>query len=108
MEEGFEQEVRALRSRPELHPNLPAMRAVGYRQLWQWMDDGEREPGPREKVLAATRQLAKRQLTWLRREGDALWYDPLEEPAPRGVTRVIGKFLESPGGRSHFLEEAGQ
>ncbi len=62
---GFIDEVRALRARPELHAELPAMRAVGYRQAWQALDSGDLsrlQPG----AAAATRQLAKRQLTWLR------------------------------------------
>ena len=62
---GLLDEVHALRARGDLHAGLPAMRCVGYRQAWQALDAGEpalmREPG-----IAATRQLAKRQLTWLR------------------------------------------
>jgi len=67
---GFVDEVRRLRARGDLHAGLPSMRCVGYRQLWQWCDAGE--PGGeawRQTVaagIAATRQLAKRQLTWLR------------------------------------------
>lgn len=64
--EGFIDEVRALRQRPDLHAELPSMRAVGYRQVWQMLA-GERTAGSlREAGIAATRQLAKRQLTWLR------------------------------------------
>ena len=72
--QGLLQEVRALRARGDLHPELPSMRCVGYRQVWAAMDA---EPNPaqqdeawwqavREQGVAATRQLAKRQLTWLR------------------------------------------
>jgi tRNA dimethylallyltransferase len=65
---GFLDEVRALRARAELHPDLPAMRCVGYRQAWEALDDGSPAAmaGLREKGIAATRQLAKRQITWLR------------------------------------------
>ena len=62
---GFVDEVRALRARPELHPGLPALRAVGYRQAWQALDE-DRLDTLAATATAATRQLAKRQLTWLR------------------------------------------
>lgn len=64
--QGFVEEVRALRQRGDLHPDLPAMRSVGYRQAWHALEHGEPLPLWREKAIAATRQLAKRQLTWLR------------------------------------------
>ncbi len=74
---GFVDEVRALRARGDLHAGLPSMRCVGYRQIWQGLDDGafggarDTTTGPgaeavRDAAVAATRQLAKRQLTWLR------------------------------------------
>ena len=63
---GFLDEVRTLRSRGDLHPDLPSMRCVGYRQAWQGLDEGWRETEIRERGIFATRQLAKRQLTWLR------------------------------------------
>lgn len=62
---GFVDEVRALRARGDLHPALPSMRSVGYRQAWAALDAGDLAP-LRETGIAATRQLAKRQLTWLR------------------------------------------
>lgn len=62
---GFVDEVRALRARGDLHAALPSMRCVGYRQLWQALDAAALD-GVRERGIAATRQLAKRQLTWLR------------------------------------------
>lgn len=66
LERGFIDEVKRLHARPELHAELPAMRTVGYRQVWQMLD-GERTPDTLfEAGVAATRQLAKRQLTWLR------------------------------------------
>jgi tRNA dimethylallyltransferase len=71
---GFLDEVRALRARGDLTPDLPSMRCVGYRQAWELLDgheaSGDVHPFPlrllRERGIAATRQLAKRQLTWLR------------------------------------------
>ena len=65
LEAGFVDEVRALRARGDLHPDLPSMRSVGYRQAWAALDDGNVERLI-ETGTAATRQLAKRQLTWLR------------------------------------------
>jgi tRNA dimethylallyltransferase len=63
---GFLDEVRVLRARGDLHPGLPSMRCVGYRQAWQALDGGHPPAQLRERGIAATRQLAKRQLTWLR------------------------------------------
>ena len=62
---GLLDEVRALHARGDLHAALPAMRCVGYRQVWGALDSGDMD-GLREQGIAATRQLAKRQLTWLR------------------------------------------
>ena len=67
--DGFVDEVRALRARGDLHPGLPSMRCVGYRQAWAALDAGDLAP-LRETGIAATRQLAKRQLTWLRSMSD--------------------------------------
>ena len=71
---GFLQEMAALRARGDLHPDLPSMRCVGYRQAWHWLDHAQAQglewadirPSLLETGIAATRQLAKRQLTWLR------------------------------------------
>jgi tRNA dimethylallyltransferase len=65
---GFLDEVRRLRARPGLHPELPAIRCVGYRQAWEALDasDPPDLDRLRERAVAATRQLAKRQITWLR------------------------------------------
>ncbi len=63
--DGLVAEVEALRTRGDLNPELPAMRCVGYRQAWAALDGGDLRELP-ERGIAATRQLAKRQLTWLR------------------------------------------
>jgi tRNA dimethylallyltransferase len=63
---GFLDEVRRLRERGDLHAGLPSMRAVGYRQAWEALDGLYPLQSVRERGIAATRQLAKRQLTWLR------------------------------------------
>ena len=62
----FMDEVKTLRSRGDLHPDLPSMRCVGYRQAWQGLDEGWSEAEICERGIFATRQLAKRQITWLR------------------------------------------
>lgn len=63
---GLVDEVRRLKSRSDLHADLPAMRCVGYRQVWEWLEGQGDERQMRERAIAASRQLAKRQLTWLR------------------------------------------
>jgi len=63
---GFLDEVQALRARGDLHPDLPSMRCVGYRQAWEALDGKFPMVELRERGIAATRQLAKRQITWLR------------------------------------------
>jgi len=68
IDHGLIDEVKSLRQRGDLRADSPAMRSVGYRQVWQWLDEGSPQPVARmiESGIAATRQLAKRQLTWLR------------------------------------------
>ena len=78
---GFLDEVRALRALPQLasHPaplELPAIRAVGYRQAWEYLDGQGTAEAFRERAIFATRHLAKRQFTWLRGELGAQWFDP--------------------------------
>ncbi len=84
--QGFLDEVRRLRALPELMAapaplDLPAIRAVGYRQAWQYLDGEGGAAEFRDRAIFATRQLAKRQLTWLRGELDARWFDPASERA---------------------------
>ena len=75
--DGLIDEVKRLRRIPELSADLPAMRAVGYRQAWAYLNGDIDLKGLREQGLAATRQLAKRQLTWLRSWPDAVTLDCL-------------------------------
>jgi tRNA dimethylallyltransferase len=63
---GFIDEVKALRARGDLNPDLPSMRCVGYRQAWEALDGDYPMSELRDKGVFATRQLAKRQITWLR------------------------------------------
>ncbi|MEJ2515972.1 MAG: tRNA (adenosine(37)-N6)-dimethylallyltransferase MiaA [Gammaproteobacteria bacterium] len=79
---GLEAEVRRLHARGDLGPQLPSVRAVGYRQLWGWLEgEYDREEAIR-RAVTATRRLAKRQMTWLRSEPSLEWLpDPPPEPA---------------------------
>ena len=77
LDQGFLDEVLALRSRGDLHPGLPSIRAVGYRQVWDHLDDKLTYAQMQERGIIATRQLAKRQFTWLRSWDDLNWLDSL-------------------------------
>lgn len=72
---GLIDEVRHFYERGDLHPNLPSMRTVGYRQVWSYLAGEIDRDTMQAQALAATRQLAKRQLTWLRRWPKCTWFD---------------------------------
>jgi len=76
LEQGFVDEVKALRARGDLHLDLPSMRCVGYRQVWQYLDGDLTHAEMVANGIAATRQLAKRQLTWLRGWPGVTWLQP--------------------------------
>ncbi len=78
LEQGFTEEVRRLMARPGLDREAPAMRAVGYRQIWAHLAGECTLEEGRYRALVATRQLAKRQLTWLRSETSLNSFNPLE------------------------------
>ena len=75
LEQGFLEEVEQLYLRPDLSEHKPAIRAVGYRQVWQYLEGVYDHQTMTEKAIVATRQLAKRQFTWLRKIDDARWYE---------------------------------
>ncbi len=77
LEQGFIAEVEALRQRGDLHIDLPSIRAVGYRQAWAYLDGEYAYDDMIERGIIATRQLAKRQFTWLRSWDDVEWLDSL-------------------------------
>jgi len=95
MENGFIDEMKVLFARSDLHADLPSIRAVGYRQAWDWLEGNCSLEQMREKAIAATRQLAKRQLTWLRRESGCIWYDLQTDGAWAEVNQALGGFLEA-------------
>jgi tRNA dimethylallyltransferase len=70
------------------------MRCVGYRQAWSHLEGEIDRPEMVRRAVVATRQLAKRQITWLRQETGALWYDPTEQSTRTSVVGELGKFLE--------------
>ena len=77
LEQGFVEEVTRLKARSDLNLLLPSMRCVGYRQIWQYLDGELTHQQMIEKGVAATRQLAKRQITWLRKQVDEKAFDCL-------------------------------
>ena len=93
---GFLDEVRALRARGDLDPLLPALRSVGYRQAWEHLERGTPPRAFRAAAIAATRQLARRQLTWLRSMEDAVRVDPFAEDALERIAGAIGYRPVSP------------
>ncbi|PYD05575.1 tRNA (adenosine(37)-N6)-dimethylallyltransferase MiaA [Pseudomonas syringae group genomosp. 3] len=91
LDQGFLDEVLALRSRGDLHAGLPSIRAVGYRQVWDHLDGKLTREEMQERGIIATRQLAKRQFTWLRSWDDLYWLDSL---ASDNLSRAL-KYLGS-------------
>ncbi|MGB0859833.1 MAG: tRNA (adenosine(37)-N6)-dimethylallyltransferase MiaA [Pseudoalteromonas spongiae] len=83
---GFEKEVLALYTRKDLHPDLPSIRCVGYRQMWDYLAGEDDYDEMVFKGIAATRQLAKRQLTWLRGWQNITW---LESGDEENLQRVL-------------------
>jgi tRNA dimethylallyltransferase len=91
---GLIDEVNALRARGDLHPGLPSMRCVGYRQAWEYLDGAYDRQTLREKGIAATRQLAKRQLTWLRSMPDRIIIDCIRKDAVAAVMEYVRPFID--------------
>ncbi|TVQ90214.1 MAG: tRNA (adenosine(37)-N6)-dimethylallyltransferase MiaA [Chromatiaceae bacterium] len=94
---GLEDEVARLWARGDLTPDLPSMRCVGYRQMLQYLRGELDYAGMRERAIIATRQLAKRQFTWLRAESDCIWLHDEAPVLPRALARV--QAASGPAGR---------
>ena len=86
---GFLDEVQRLQQRPTLSAEHPSMRAVGYRQLWKFLSGHSGLEDSKKQALAATRQLAKRQLTWLRRRERATWVDSAQTDPMSAVVHAL-------------------
>jgi len=93
---GLVDELAVLRARYALHANLPSMRCVGYRQAWEFLEGRITEAELRERGIYATRQLAKRQLTWLRAMQGLAVVDCLAEDASRRVLEIAARALAAP------------
>lgn len=89
LEAGLIAEVEALRARGDLHPGLPSMKSVGYRQVWEYLDGQGDLEQLRHRTIVATRQLAKRQLTWLRRWPGLHWVDSRSQNALNDVLKFV-------------------
>ena len=91
LKDDFESEVRGLMALPRFDPDLPAMRMVGYRQMIAFCGGKTSYDTMRHAAIAATRQLAKRQLTWLRNNGGNVWFDARNT----GLKQTIDRYLSS-------------
>ncbi|ARU32857.1 tRNA (adenosine(37)-N6)-dimethylallyltransferase MiaA [Sulfuriferula sp. AH1] len=91
---GLLEELTGLRERYELHPDLPSMRCVGYRQVWSYQEGEYGYDEMRDRGIFATRQLAKRQLTWLRSMADAVMLDCLDEHIELLLKEQVDGFLD--------------
>jgi tRNA dimethylallyltransferase len=89
LEQGFVAEVEELFKRNDLDESLPAIRAVGYRQVWQYLQGKLDYNEMVDKAIVATRQLAKRQLTWLRSEQELVWFDSLQPNYQQDVLKYL-------------------
>lgn len=91
LEQGFVEEVERLRTRSDLDLSKPSMRAVGYRQVWEYLAGDRTYEKMIEKGITATRQLAKRQITWLRAEEKLTWFDSEDTQLVENVLSYVTK-----------------
>lgn len=89
LRQGFVDEVQHLYARGDLTPDLPAIRSVGYRQIWEYLSGELTYEEMGERAVTATRQLAKRQLTWLRAWPDLIWFDSDEAGVLDAIIRLV-------------------
>ena len=94
LRQGLVEEVENLRARFDLSPQLPAMRCVGYRQTWLYLDGEMDRAALRERGIYATRQLAKRQLTWLRSTPQVQAFDCLDPLLTQRLLAAVKPFLQ--------------
>ena len=91
LQKGLVDEVRGFFGRDDMHEDLASMRMVGYRQVWSYLAGRSSYSEMRERAVIATRQLAKRQITWLRTEENATWFDS----AKTGLAKEVTEFLRN-------------
>lgn len=91
LDEGFIDEVRSLRARGNLELNTPSMRSIGYRQVWQYLDGDYDRDEMEFKGVVATRQLAKRQLTWLRSEQNLNWINSDKKDFNESALKIVAQ-----------------
>lgn len=89
LEQGFLEEVTRLYQRPDLHVDLPSIRCVGYRQAWEYLQGKYSYEEMVERGIIATRQLAKRQITWLRSWPDLYWLDSLDQNLLQSSLKIL-------------------
>ena len=104
VERGLVDEVRRLGERPGVGPGLPSMRAVGYRQVWDHLQRRTGHDEMVERATAATRQLARRQLTWLRSLSGVRWLEPAAGAEARGLESIERNLADAPSGLSYRLQ----
>jgi len=97
LRQGLVDEVAGLRARGDLHAGLPSMRLIGYRQLWEHLEGAATLDAATERSVVATRQLARRQLTWLRAEPGAEWFDALDASIPERIAARIAEWFRERG-----------
>ncbi|MBK1724310.1 tRNA (adenosine(37)-N6)-dimethylallyltransferase MiaA [Thiocystis violacea] len=97
LEQGLVDEVRDLRARGDLDPDLPSMRCVGYRQVLKYLSGAYNWEEMLHRGIVASRQLAKRQLTWLRAESDCHWLPDEPDPAERALEWIERSIALMPG-----------
>jgi tRNA dimethylallyltransferase len=101
IKQGFEDEVKKLKSRDDLHEDLPSIRCVGYRQMWQYLNNEFDHDEMIFRGVCATRQLAKRQLTWLRNWPDLHWLNTDDET---NLSRVVSLLEQSNKERANIKQ----
>ena len=89
LDSGLVDEARGFFNREDMHSGLTSMRMVGYRQVWRYLDGQITYPEMQDQAVAATRQLVKRQLTWLRAEKNVAWFDSLNPEALREILKFL-------------------
>ena len=94
LELGLVDEVNKLMERQDLHPGLPSIRCVGYRQIWLMLTGECSLPQAREQAIFATRQLAKRQITWLRSLPEREAFDSLSSESTRQIIDRVAKYMK--------------